>query len=120
MSFRPAIDNILASNSETDIPTENYIIFVFNFAKNTGFYESHTRLSFTVFNIKLIPKKNIYNDNHRTNRILFPNRHLRGIKFSVPLIYEQFKLVFNKPENLKVTAQYIIDAFNKRSKILNQ
>ena len=33
---------------------------------------------------------------------------------------EKFKLVFNKPENVKATAQYILDAFNKRSKIVNQ
>ena len=32
---------------------------------------------------------------------------------------EKFKLIFNKPENVKVTAQYILDAFNKRSKIVN-
>ena len=32
---------------------------------------------------------------------------------------EKFQLIFNKPENVKTTAQYIIDAFNKRSKIVN-
>ena len=32
---------------------------------------------------------------------------------------ERFNLIFNKPENVKATAQYIIDAFNKRSKAVN-
>ena len=32
---------------------------------------------------------------------------------------EKFELFFNKPENVKATAQFIIDAFNKRSKIVN-
>ena len=32
---------------------------------------------------------------------------------------EKFKLIYNKPENVKVTAQYILDEFNKRSKTVN-
>ena len=33
---------------------------------------------------------------------------------------ENFKIIFNKPENVKVTAQHILDAFNKRSKIVKR
>ena len=32
---------------------------------------------------------------------------------------EKFKLIFKKPENVKATDQLIIDAFNRRSKIVN-
>ena len=34
-------------------------------------------------------------------------------------VAEIFKLIFKKPENVKVTDQLIIDAFNRRSKIVN-
>ena len=33
---------------------------------------------------------------------------------------EKLKLVLNAPENIKITAQFIIDAFNVRSKIVNK
>ena len=32
---------------------------------------------------------------------------------------EKFKVVLNWPENVKLTAQFLIDIFNKRSKIVN-
>ena len=32
---------------------------------------------------------------------------------------ERLKIVLNCPENVKLTAQFLIDAFNKRSKIIN-
>ena len=31
---------------------------------------------------------------------------------------ERLKIVFNEPENVKITAQFIIDAYNVRSKII--
>ena len=35
------------------------------------------------------------------------------------LTAEKLKVVLNWPENVKLTAQFLIDAFNKRSKIVN-
>ena len=32
---------------------------------------------------------------------------------------ERLKIVLNCPENVKLTAQFLIDAFNKRSKLIN-
>ena len=38
--------------------------------------------------------------------------------FSELVSAEQLKLVLNSPENVKVTAQFILDAYNMRSKIV--
>jgi hypothetical protein len=39
--------------------------------------------------------------------------------FSQLLLADKLKLTLNAPENVKITAQFIIDAYNLRSKILN-
>ena len=33
---------------------------------------------------------------------------------------DKFKLIFSKPENVKITAQYIVNCFDVRSKIIFQ
>ena len=35
------------------------------------------------------------------------------------VIAEKFKVVLNWPENVRLTAKFLIDVFNKRSKIVN-